>query len=231
MTETRTDTVRLADGRALRLTIAEPDGVVRGGLVLLDAAHGVTDLVRLLASAFASEGWLAVAPHISRGDDGSVDPSGDHAQDTPGELSGDSVLTDADAAFGWLAERGVSSDLIGVIGFEVGGSAALVVAARRSIGAAVSISARGIVTPLSERIPPLLELAPEIKCPWLGIYGDQDADIDSAEVEKLRDAVVESGVATDVVRFPNANHRFDTDQAGAAEAWQRTLNWFDAHLR
>lgn len=231
MTETRTDTVRLPDGRALRMTIAEPESVVRGGLVLLHAADGDTDLVRLLASSFAAEGWLAVAPHIYRGDNGSVDPSGDPADDTAGQLSDDSVLTDADAAFGWLAERGVSSDLIGVIGFEVGGSAALVVAARRSIGAAVSIAARGIVTPLSERIPPLVELAPEIKCPWLGIYGDQDEDVDPSEVEKLRDAVIESGVATNVVRFPHANHRFDTDHEGAAEAWQRTLNWFDAHLR
>ena len=25
--------------------------------------------------------------------------------------------------------------------------------------------------------------------------------------------------------------RFDDDPENAAEAWQRTLNWFDAHLR
>ncbi|MFD1047446.1 carboxymethylenebutenolidase, partial [Kibdelosporangium lantanae] len=41
MTETRTETVRLADGRSLPLTIAEPERVVRGGLVVLHEAHGV----------------------------------------------------------------------------------------------------------------------------------------------------------------------------------------------
>jgi carboxymethylenebutenolidase len=36
---------------------------------------------------------------------------------------------------------------------------------------------------------------------------------------------------TNVVRYPGANHRFDADPGAAAEAWQRTLDWFDAHLR
>ncbi len=50
-------------------------------------------------------------------------------------------------------------------------------------------------------------------------------------MEQLRDAAAASGVVTDVVRYPGANHRFDADPKAAVEAWQRTLNWFDAHLR
>ena len=75
-----------------------------------------------------------------------------------------------------------------------------------------------------------LETAPELGCPWLGIFGgDEFAPAD--EVEKLRDAAASAEVATDIVRYPDANHRFDTDPASASEAWQRTLNWFDSHLR
>jgi carboxymethylenebutenolidase len=33
------------------------------------------------------------------------------------------------------------------------------------------------------------------------------------------------------VRYPEANHRFDTDPVSATDAWHRTLNWFDSHLR
>ena len=76
-----------------------------------------------------------------------------------------------------------------------------------------------------------MEIAGDLKCPWLGIYGDQDETIDPSEVEKLRDASVGAGVATNVVRYPGAGHRFDSDPAAATEAWHRTLNWFDAHLR
>jgi carboxymethylenebutenolidase len=225
MTETRTETFQLPDGRAVRLTIAEPERVVRGGLVVLHEARGVTDTVRLLVSAFAAEGWLAVAPHLYHG-----------AADLPQEdqvrqLSGDSVLADTDIAFAFLAQHGITADLMGVVGFDLGGTTAMVVAAQRSIGAAVSISACGIIQPVSDALPPLVEIAGELKCPWLGMYGDQDEAIDPSEVEKLRDAAIGSGVATDVVRFPDAGHRFDSDPGAANEAWQRTLNWFDAHLR
>ncbi|TCO64418.1 dienelactone hydrolase family protein [Actinocrispum wychmicini] len=223
MTETRTETVQLADGRALPLTIAEPERVVRGGLVVLHEAHGVTDTVRMLVSAFAAEGWLTVAPHLHQG-------AGSREEQVR-ELSGDCVLADTDIAFAFLADRGITADLMGVIGFDLGGTATVVVAARRSIGAAVSISAGGIIQPAASGLPPLVEIAGELKCPWLGMYGDQDTEIDPSEVEKLRDAAIGSGTATNVVRFADADHRFDTDAEAAHEAWHRTLNWFDAHLR
>ncbi|MEV4311269.1 dienelactone hydrolase family protein [Actinocrispum sp. NPDC049592] len=218
MTETRTETFALDDGRALTLTIAEPERVVRGGIVVLHEACGVTDGVRLLASAFAAEGWLTVAPHLYR-------------QDEVRRLSGDSVLADTDVAFAFLAQRGIAPDLMGVVGFDLGGAIAMIVAGERTIGAAVSIAAGGIINPVSPALPALIEIASELKCPWLGLYGDQDDEIDSSEVEKLRDAVIESGMATNVVRFADANHRFDSAPEAAYESWQRTLNWFDAHLR
>jgi carboxymethylenebutenolidase len=223
MTETRTETFTLPDGRAATLTVAEPERVVRGGLVVLHEARGVTDTVRLLVSSFAAEGWLTVAPHLYHGE-GSQ-------EEQVRQLSGESVLADTDIAFAVLARRGITADLMGVVGFDLGGNAAMVVAGQRSIGAAVSVGAGGIVQPVSPALPPLVDIAGDLKCPWLGIYGDQDDAIETSEVEKLRDAAIGSGVATNVVRFPEAGHRFDEDPAAAAEAWHRTLNWFDAHLR
>jgi carboxymethylenebutenolidase len=223
MTETRTETFTLKDGRAATLTVAEPERVVRGGLVVLHEARGVTDTVRLLVSSFAAEGWLTVAPHLYHGE-GSQ-------EEQVRKLSGESVLADTDIAFAVLAQRGITADLMGVVGFDLGGNAAMVVAGQRSIGAAVSVGAGGIVQPVSSALPPLVDIAGDLKCPWLGMYGDQDDAIETSEVEKLRDAAIGSGVATNVVRFPDAGHRFDEDPDAATEAWHRTLNWFDAHLR
>lgn len=228
MTETRTENLPLTDGRELRVTAAEPEGAARGGLVLLHEARGVTDTVRLLAASLAAEGWLVIAPHLY--------PDVDElpVQDVAGQLSQlpiDSVLADIDVACVWLAERGITPDRTGVIGFDLGGAAALIVATKRAIGAAVSVSARGIVTPLTEAMPSLVEVAHELSCPWLGLYGEQDEHVAAEEVDKLRDAAASAPVATDVVRVAQANHRFDTDPKASAEAWQRTLNWFDSHLR
>jgi carboxymethylenebutenolidase len=228
MTETRTEVIELDDGRSVRLTVAEPDRPVRGGLVVLHEARGVTDVVRGLAASLADEGWLAVAPHLYGAQ------NADEVADVDSEvsrLSGDSVLADTDAAAVWLAERGVAADRTGVIGFDLGGAVAMVVASSRAVGAAVSVAGVGILAPLSDGLPALVDVAGELTCPWLGIYGDEDAAIPVTEVEKLRDAAATAEVATDVVRFAGTDNRFDTDQRAGAEAWHRTLNWFDLHLR
>lgn len=232
MTRTRTDTIALTNGTQLRLTVAEPDNVVRGGLVVLHEARGVTDLIRVLVGALAEEGWLAVAPHLYHHDgvDDEVDGD-DEASDRVRQLSGESVLTDTDAAFVWLSDRGVSADQQGVIGFDIGGTAALVVAASRRIGAAVTVGGGGIVSPLSDGLPPLVDIAGELSCPWLGLYGERDTRIPAEEVDKLREVADGAQVATDVVRYPQADHRFDTAPESATEAWRRTRNWFDLHLR
>lgn len=233
MTEIRTETLSLADGGALRITIAEPENAVRGGLVVLHEARGMTDAVRHLVGSLAAEGWLTVAPHLYHRDgaDELDEGDGEGVEELVSRLSGDSVLADTDAAFSWLAEHGVPSDQMGVVGFDLGGSVALVVAASRTLGAAVTVAGGGILAPLSDGLPSLVDVAGELTCPWLGIYADEDEKTPVEAVEKLRDAAATAEVATDVVRFSSSKHRFDADKDASAEAWQRTLNWFDSHLR
>jgi carboxymethylenebutenolidase len=222
MSEIRTETVPLVDGSALRLTVAEPEASVRGGIVVLHDARGLTDAVRGLVAGFAEGGWLVVAPHLYHRDAADeVDEA--HAQEQAGRLDRDQVVADTDTAFGWLADRDVKADRMGVVGFDFGGSVALYVAATRTLGAAVTVGnevpSTGLITIVSD--------AQGLTCPWLGIYGTDDPGVD-----RLRAAVSASEVATDVVVYPsNGGHRFDDDPENAAEAWQRTLNWFDAHLR
>jgi carboxymethylenebutenolidase len=230
MTPIRVEIVELTDGRSVRLTVAEPDRAGRGGLVVLHEARGVTDVVRGLVSSLADEGWLAVAPNLygALGQDELADA--DVSRELS-RLSGDSVLADTDVAAVWLAQRGVATDRTGVIGFGLGGAAAMVVASSRAVGAAVSVAGGGILAPLADGLPALVDVAGDLACPWLGIYGDQDTSTPVDAVEKLRDAAATAEVATDVVRFADSDSRFDRDPAAGAEAWHRTLNWFDMHLR
>jgi carboxymethylenebutenolidase len=208
MTQTHTELYDREDGRAIELTYAEPDNVVRGGLVVLHEADGITDGVLLLIASLAAEGWLAVAPHIE------------------GAPAREDVLAATDVTLAWLVDHGVGADLLGVVGFDLGGTAALVVASNRKLGAAVSVGGQG-----GGELPALVEIAGKLTSPWLGIYGDAGDDLAAAEVEQLRDAAATSGTVTNVVRYAGANHRFDADPKAAVEAWQRTLSWFDAHLR
>ena len=222
MSDTRTETVPLVDGTALRLTVAEPVGPARGGIVVLHEARGMTDAVRGMVTGLAAEGWLTVAPHLYHRDTAD-EVSADQAEEQVGRLDRDQIVADTDTAFGWLAERDVKADRMGVVGFDLGGSVALYVAATRTLGAAVTV---GNEVPSASLIT-LVSDAQGLTCPWLGIYGTDDAGVD-----RLRTAVSASDVATDVVVYPSdGGHRFDDDPDNAAEAWQRTLNWFDSHLR
>lgn len=227
----RTEAIPLVDGSTLRLTVAEPVSAIRGGIVVLHEARGVTEAVRGLVHGLAGEGWLAVAPHLYHrdtaeeldGDDGQV-------QQQVERLDGEQMMADTDTAFDWLSEHDISTDRMGVIGFDLGGTVALLVAAERTLGAAVTVEGEGIAEARSAALPSLLDAAPGLTCPWLGIYGEP-VDGERPEIKQLRDAAASSEVATDVVVYSRSGHRFDDDPDAAADAWQRTLNWFDSHLR
>ncbi len=226
MTQRSLEQVLFSDGTRLRLTVAVPESAVRGGIVVEPEARGVTDAVWRLAAGLAGEGWLAVIPHLYHRDGvdelpGDGDTAGNHVE----WLTAESVHADTDAVFGWLARRGVTADRTGVVGFGLGGAVALIVATQRDLGAAVTIGGASVMQPVAARLPALVDVAPDLRCPWLGIYS-QDGEVPEEEVHKLRDAAHSAQVATDLVYC-----HFDTDQSVAPEAWARTLNWFGGHLR
>ena len=219
------------------LSIHEPDGPPKGGIVVIQEAFGVNDHIEDVAGRFAAEGWLAVAPHLFHrtgdpklgyGDLSVVMP---HMQ----ALTADGVLADVDAALDHLDHQGISRPRTGVVGFCMGGTVTLLTAARRDVGAAVTFYGGG-VTEGRFGFPPLVEEATRLRAPWLGLYGDLDQGIPVEGVERLRAAAASSGQETEIIRYPEAGHGFHCDQRdsyepkSAQDAWARTLAWFDDHL-
>ena len=220
--------IPLPDGSELRLTVAAPESAIRGGIVVVPEARGVTDAVWQLAEGLAGEGWLAVIPHLYHRDGvGELPEDGDPEQVRRhvAGLSAESVDADTDASLRWLAQRGITADRIGVVGFGLGGALALIVATQRDLGAAVTVGGVGVVQPVAPTLPPLVDVAPDLRCPWLGIY-EAGSEVPEEEVHKLRDAAHSAQVATDLVHYP-----LDTDRSTAEETWARMLNWFGSHLR
>lgn len=220
------------------LSVHEPAGAPKGGIVVVQEAFGVNDHIEDLCRRFAAEGWLAVAPHLFHR---SGDPKlgyGDLSLVRPhmAELTSEGVLEDIDAALGHLAGAGFPAAEVGVVGYCMGGTVALVTAARRGVGAAVTFYGGGIKEGRFG-FSPLVEEATRLRTPWLGLFGDLDQGIPVADVEELRTAATASGQPTEIVRYAEAGHGFSCDQresyhaASARDGWQRTLDWFDHHLR
>jgi len=153
-----------------------------------------------------------------------------------GALTAGGITTDLDGAFDHLAAAGFDDAHCGIVGFCMGGSVTLYAGTIRRLGAAVTFYGGGVGQGRFG-LPGLAELAPSLSTPWLGLYGDADQGIPVAEVESLRAAAATASVDTEVVLYPDADHGFHCDGRpavfnadAAADGWQRTLAWFDAHV-
>lgn len=226
-----------ADGPAPAM-LAEPSGPARGGVVIVHEAFGLTDHVADVCARFARAGWRAVAPAMFHRAGSPVfdyeDIAG--AMAVVNTLTGTDILTDVDAALVDLAEEGTAVDRCAIVGFCMGGSIAFQAAVARPFGAAVSYYGGGIT---SRRFgePSQLDVALRLQTPWLGLYGDRDTSIPADEVERLRAAARRAPVPTEIIRYPEAGHGFANDArktayhaASAADAWSRTLTWFESHV-
>ena len=236
MASTERVTVSTPDG-PMALTVARPTGEPRHGVVLVQEAFGVNGHIEDVAGRLAGAGYLTVAPHLYHrtGDPVVGYTEYDKLMPHMQGLTEQGILDDVDAALGYLAEQGVEPARAGIVGFCMGGTVAFLTAVRRPIGAAVTFYGGGVGQGRFG-LPPLIELAPGLGVPWLGLYGDEDKGIPVADVEALRAAADQAPVPTEVVRYPGAGHGFhcdvrpDYDEASAADAWARTLAWFAEHL-
>ena len=216
---------------------AAESGVPKGAVVVIQEAFGVNDHIKDVADRFAAEGYRAVAPHLfhREGDPVIAYEDMENAIAQVRKLTKQGLAEDLGIAYGHLREDGFDDSRIAIVGFCMGGTVAFIEACERPLGAAVTFYGGGIAEGRFGA-PALLELAPTLKTPWLGCYGDQDRSIPVEQVEQLRAAVATASVDTELVRYPDAGHGFHCDvrsayhEPSARDAWSRTLAWLDEHL-
>ena len=232
-------TVELAtpDG-VMEVYEAVPDSPPRGAVVVVQEAFGVNDHIQDVTRRFAAAGYHAVAPALFHRAGGGTAPYDDFTKVMPlfKDVSDDSILADVDATLAHLEGRGFDRAQVGIVGFCFGGRVTFLVALRRALGAAVGFYGGGIAAAGGLPFPPLIGESSSLQTPWLGLFGDLDRGISIESVEELRTALGDAPVATDVVRYADAEHGFHCDAResyhaeSAADGWSRTLAWFDTHL-
>jgi carboxymethylenebutenolidase len=221
----------------MNIYVAQPDGHARGAVIVLQEAFGVNDYIRDLCHRFAAAGYVAVAPHLFHRS-GDPELGYEDMQEVMVhimQLEADKLETDLEATFQLLASMGCEGKQVAVVGFCMGGSIAFVAGCFWELGAAVTFYGGGIAQGRFG-LPPLFDLAPTLKTPWLGLFGDLDTSIPVNDVEGLRGALANASPDHDIVRYPEANHGFHCDarasyhEPSATDGWRRTLDWLDRHL-
>lgn len=230
-------TITTADG-AMPAYEARPDGDARGAVVAVQEAFGVTSHIEHIVDRLAAAGWHAVAPAFFHRQGAPVLTYDDLESVMPvmGQLTAEGITDDLNATFEHLDNVGFPAERTGIVGFCMGGSVAFHAATMRPLGAAVTFYGGGVAEGRFG-LPALVDQAPSLQSPWLGLYGDLDAGIPSSQVEQLRQAASGAAVTTEIVRYAEAQHGFNCDdrpavfnQAAATDAWDRTLAWFDRFL-
>lgn len=231
-------TLSTADG-AMRAAEAAPTGEARGAVVVVQEAFGLNDHIAELCDRLATAGFHAVAPALFHraGQPDPVFAYDDFQGLMPvmGSLTTETIGADLDATYAHLATKGFAKASTGIVGFCMGGTVGLWAGVEDALGAAVTFYGGG-VSQGRFGMPPLAEIAPTLQTPWLGFFGDLDRGIPVDDVEALRVAASKAPVATEVVRYADAEHGFNCDARAsyhapsATDAWQRTLDFFAANL-
>jgi carboxymethylenebutenolidase len=211
------------------------------GLVLIPDVRGLGEHYRDVARRFAAEGFFTLAVDLY---------SREGAPDLPDmatvfrwmrALPDRRVLSDLGAAVEYLAGRPeLRAEAIGITGFCMGGQYALMAACTVSRLAAC-VSWYGMLRYAeTDDVKPAspLDLAPGLVCPYLGLFGADDAIIPVADVETLRSMLTRAGKTFELHVYPGAGHAFFNDTRPdayrpetAAEAWRRALGFLRRYLR
>lgn len=213
--------------------IAFPERLPAPGILVINDVFGRSPFYDQLARRLAQAGFLAVTPEYFFREGSLPEPTRDAAMARAKQLDFKRWGRDMSAALDWLRGRRDVNGSVGTIGFCMGGTQALLLAARRD-DLAGTVSYYGFPADARTDASPV-ELAPTMHGPILGHWGDQDEGAGMDNVEKLRAALGAAGVKHEFHIYPGIGHGFlkasleDEKTPGyeqACASWTRTLDFY-----
>jgi carboxymethylenebutenolidase len=142
------------------------------------------------------------------------------------------LLSDLDSTVAWAKSQGGDTSRLGIIGFCRGGRTVWEYAAHNTtLKAGVAFYGPPVdpPNPLWPKSP--TQLAPDMKAPVLGLYGEADTGIPVAAVEALKAALAENKKTAEFKIYPGAPHGFHADyrasyrKEAAEDAWNQMEAW------
>jgi len=209
-------------------------------VIIIPDVRGLSEHYRDIARRFANEGFFALAADLYSREGAPELPDMESAFRWMRQLNDGRVLADIDSAVRFLGARPeVRLRSIGITGFCMGGQYALMAACSvPNLAACVSFYGMLRYAEKSEAKPQdALDLAPQLSCPYLGLFGEDDALIPRSDIKQLEGILRRAEKKFQTKVYPGAGHAFFNDQRpdayrpeAAADAWTRALGFFRGHL-
>lgn len=230
--DSRSVTVKSADGAEFRAFLAKPEQATGAGIVILPDVRGLHPFFEELALRFAEAGIDAIAiDYFSRtAGTESRGPDFDHNAHIP-LTRHETLNADVAAAAAYLrSPDGGGVERLYTVGFCFGGRLSFLQAAS-GIGADGVIGFYGWPVGTNRAgLPAPADEAPRFSCPVLAIWGGADQGIGPEAVQAFDAAMDSAGVEHRTVVYPDAPHSFFDraagEQASASEdAWREMLDF------
>ena len=181
---------------------------------------------------FAAAGYACIIPHVFH-----WWPADEDIAVKRAEFRDDRTVADLNAAYAMLAGLdSVDSSRIAIMGHCWGGRVTWVgacsnpdyKAAIMLYGGRVKLAMGGV---------PAIELAGQINCPMMGLFGNDDQNPSPADVDDMSAALTAAGIAHEFHRYDGAGHgfqdytnpeRFRAKQS--ADAWKKIFAFLDTTI-
>ncbi len=215
----------------IKAYVARPEGAgARPAVIVVQEWWGLNENIKDIARRFAREGYFALAPDLysRQGHKVAADPN--TAAQLMTALRKEDGIEDLKSAIEWLrAQKETASAKIGVTGYCMGGSYALLLACESKEIAAAA--------PFYGEIPSDEKLA-SLNCPIFYAYGENDGWIQRKDVDRLAATLKRLGKKGEVKVYAGCQHGFFNDTRkdvyspeAAKDAWRRTLSLFAENLK
>ena len=211
------------------------------GVLVFHHAPGWDEWTKEVVRKLAHHGYAALCPHLfARFGPGAYDDVAAAAR-AAGGISDEQAMADARGAMEYLRGLPYANGKVGTIGFCMGGRLAYVAACQiEELDAAVDCwGGRVIAEPddLNDKRPVSpIEMTPQMSCPLLGIFGNDDANPDVEQVDRTEAELKRLGKSYEFHRYDGAGHGFfcterpNYRQAQAVDGWQKVRGFFRKHL-
>jgi carboxymethylenebutenolidase len=237
-----TITLTADGGDEIEAYLAEPlDAPPGGGVVLAHHMLGCDAGTKEYARRFATWGYTAILPNqFHRLAPGAEPDDAAAVYRAQGGKDDAEYVRDVAGAVAHLRALPSSNGKVGVIGHCSGGRQAVLAACSLDLDAAVDcygayvLGEAPAVYPL--RLKGLETLLPNLGCPLLGLFGDDDKYPAPDEVAELDRLLTSYGKEHEFHTYDGAGHAFFAVErpvyrgAAAADGWARIRDFFGRHL-
>src|SRR6478609_5855559 len=207
-------------GDQIAAYLARPDASQpRGGVVVIHHMPGYDRATKEITRRFAELGYDAICPNL-------------HYRDAPGAAP--------DGAAAYLRALPTSNGRVGDIGYCSGGRQSVLAACELDLDATVDCYGAFVTGTPPEghplRVTNLVPLLPQLRCPLLGLFGNDDKAPSPAHVDELERLLREHGKQFEFHRYDDAGHGFFAVNrpgyrvAAANDGWERIAAFFTRNL-